>query len=161
MDREGRQAHPNYSSGDDFILEFRSFRYGFNSIDFRQRVESAAVQLDLVTSGELSEEERNDLVQLVSSGSVEFPISPLGDYLVERGEEVLSHNGECLIYWLRELLFRGAWLDLRLLSGELEVVFDEARGEFTYYPVGHRGRDIRPPAHPSWKEVAYSHHLFG
>jgi len=156
VDREGRQAHPNYSSGEDYILEFRSFRYGFNSLDFRQRVESAAVQLDLVSLGELTDEESSDLVQLVSIGSIGFPLSPLGDYLVDRGEEVMRYKGECLIYWLRELLFRGAWLDLRLMGGELDVVFEDQRGGFVYYPTGHRGREIGPPPHPSWKEVAYT-----
>jgi hypothetical protein len=159
VEREGRQAHPNYSSGEDYILEFRTFRYGFNSIDFRQRVEMAAVQLELVGVGGLDEDECSDLVQLVASGSLEFPVSPFGDYLVERGEDVLRHKGECLIYWLRELLFRGAWLDLRFLGGELEVVFEEKKGGLLYYPTGHRGREIGPPPHPSWKEVAYTRRL--
>jgi hypothetical protein len=161
MDREGRQAHPNYSSGEDYILEFRSFRYGFNSLDFRQRAELAAVQLELVSAGELTEDEGTDLIQLVASGSIDFPVGPLGDYLVERGDEVMRHNGECLIYWLRELVFRGAWLDLRVMGGELDVVFDEQRGGFVYYPAGHRGREIGPPPHPSWREVAYSRRLPG
>jgi hypothetical protein len=154
--RDGRHAHPNYFSGEDYILEFRNFRYGFNTVDFRQRVEMAAVELDLVLPGMLDEDECTDLVQLVASGSVDFPVSLLGDYLLERGDEVLSHNGECLIYWLRELVFRGAWLDQRLMEDQLEVVFDEDRCDFTYYPCGHRTRQIGPPPHPSWFDVAYS-----
>ena len=51
MAPENRHTHPNYSSGEDYILEFRSFRYGFNSVDFAQRVEMAAVELGLVEAG--------------------------------------------------------------------------------------------------------------
>src|SRR5450759_3913673 len=116
MAPEGRNAHPNYCSGEDFILEFRSFRYGFNSVDFRQRAELASVELDLVDPGVLDDDERTDLVQLVASGRLEHPVSALGEYVVERDAAVLRHNGECLIYWLRELVFRGAWLDQRLLE---------------------------------------------
>jgi len=154
--REGRHAHPNYFSGEDYILEFRSFRYGFNSLDFKQRVEQAAVELDLVESCVLDEHECIDLVQLVAAGTVEQPVSALGDYLNDQADEILSHNGECLIYWLRELIFRGAWLDQRLMDEQLEVVFDAQRGDFVYYPRGHRSREIGPPPHPSWHEVAYS-----
>lgn len=156
MGAEGRRAHPNYSSGDEYILEFRNFRYGFNALDFRQRVEWAAVELDLVESGLLDEEEAADLVRLVASGSIEHPISAFGEYLLERGDDVLVHNGECLIYWLRELVFRGAWLDQRLLDDQLEAAFDEETGNFIYYPKGHRSREIGPPPHPSWREVAYT-----
>jgi hypothetical protein len=155
MARDGRQSHPNYCSGEDFILEFRNFRYGFNSLDFRQRVEHAAVELDLIPEPSLDEEECGDLVQLVAQGAIDIPSSCLGDYLLERGDDVLAHNGECLVYWLRELIFRGAWLDQRLMEEQLEVVFDEQRCEFVYYPKGHRTREIGPPPHPSWLDVAY------
>jgi hypothetical protein len=156
MAPEGRNAHPNYCSGEDYILEFRSFRYGFNSVDFRQRVELASVELDLVGPGVLDDDECGDLVHLVATGGLEHPVSALGEYLVDNGAHILRHNGECLIYWLRELVFRGAWLDQRLLEDQLEVVYDEERGSFVYYPRGHRSREIGPPPHPSWRDVAYS-----
>ena len=60
MAAENRHTHPNYSSGEDYILEFRSFRYGFNSIDFAQRVEMAAVELGLVQPGLLRHDECAD-----------------------------------------------------------------------------------------------------
>ena len=156
MTPENRHAHPNYASGEDYILEFRSFRYGFNSVDFAQRVEMAAVELGLIESGPLLQDERADLVQLVAGGCIEFPVSSLGEYLLQRGDEVLNLNGEDLVYWLRELVFRGAWLDLRLIEGQLEAAFDEETGTFAYFPAGHRSRRIGPPPHPSWREVAYN-----
>ena len=90
MAPENRHTHPNYSSGEDYILEFRSFRYGFNSVDFAQRVEMAAVELGLVEPGMLRHDECADLVQLVAGGSIEFPVSSLGEYLLERGDDVLT-----------------------------------------------------------------------
>jgi hypothetical protein len=157
MAPDNRHTHPNYCSGEDYILEFRSFRYGFNSVDFSQRVEMAAVELGLVEVGTLQADECADLVQLVASGAIEFPVSPLGEYLLQRGDEVLSLHGECLVYWLRELVFRSAWLDLRLMEAQLEVTFDEESCAFVYYPTGHPSRRIGPPTHPSWREVAYTH----
>jgi hypothetical protein len=156
MTQENRHAHPNYASGEDYILEFRSFRYGFNSVDFAQRVEMAAVELGLVDVGTLLQDERADLVQLVAGGRIEFPVSSLGEYLLQRGDEVLTLHGEGLVYWLRELVFRSAWLDLRLIEGQLEVAFDDETGVFAYFPAGHRSRRIGPPPHPSWREVAYT-----
>lgn len=156
MTPENRHTHPNYASGEDFILEFRSFRYAFNSVDFAQRVEMAAVELGLVEPGMLRHDECADLVQLVSAGGIEFPVSSMGEYLVQRGDEVLKLHGESLVYWLRELVFRGAWLDLRLMEGQLEVAFDDEMGAYVYSPAGHRARRIGPPPHPSWREVAYT-----
>jgi hypothetical protein len=156
MAAENRHTHPNYSSGEDYILEFRSFRYGFNSVDFAQRVEMAAVELGLVEPGVLRHDECADLVQLVAGGAIEFAVSSLGEYLLEKGDEVLTLHGECLVYWLRELVFRSAWLDLRLIEGQLEVAFEDETGSYVYFPTGHRSRRIGPPPHPSWQEVAYS-----
>jgi len=156
MTAENRHTHPNYASGEDFILEFRSFRYGFNSVDFAQRVEMAAVELEFIEPGMIRHDECADLVQLVAGGSIEYPVSSLGEYLVQQGDEVLNLGGESLVYWLRELVFRGAWLDLRLIEGQLEVAFDDETGTFMYSPAGHRSRRIGPPPHPSWREVAYS-----
>lgn len=156
MASDNRHTHPNYFSGEDYILEFRSFRYGFNSIDFAQRVEMAAVELGLVESGMLHQDECADLVQLVASGAIDYPVSPLGEYLLQRGDEVLTLHGECLVYWLRELVFRSAWLDLRFMESQLEVAFDEESYTFVFYPVGHPSRRIGPPPHPSWHEVAYT-----
>ena len=37
-------------------------------------------------------------------------------------------GGESLVYWLRKLVFRGAWLDHQVKRGALEVVWDDTRG---------------------------------
>lgn len=155
MARDWRQAQPNYQSGEDFVLEFRSFRYGFNTLDFSQRVRRAALELGLVDDERLDEEGLVDLVRLVSTGTVGLPLSELGDYLVRMGDQILIRNGESLVYWLRELLFRGAWLDLQVMEEQIEVAFDEQRMEFVYYPAGHRSREIGLPPHPSWDDVAF------
>src|SRR5262245_11481295 len=38
----------NYTSGDDFVVEFLGYRFGFNQDDFEQRVTAAAVKLGLI-----------------------------------------------------------------------------------------------------------------
>lgn len=155
MAREGRQAQPNYQSGEDYVLEFRSFRYGFNSLDFAQRVRQAALQLELLVDGYTDDDGLTDLVKLVATGSIGLPLSDLGDYIVNMGDDVLNRHGESLVFWLRELLFRGAWLDMQVLENQIEVAFDDERLDFVYYPLGHRSREIGLPPHPSWRDVAF------
>lgn len=155
MEREGRQTNSNYCSGEDYVLEFRSFRYGFNSVDFSQRAELAAVQLELVRPGVLDEDGLADLVCLVAGGEIAAAGSSFGEYVVEHADAVLRCEGECLVYWLRELLFRGAWLDLRVIEEQVDAVFDDSSGSFSYYPRGNRSRKIGPPPHPSWGTVAF------
>ena len=46
-------------------------------------------------------------------------------YLVRHWERVSLVDGESLVYWLRKLVFRGAWLDHRVKEGLLEVAWDE------------------------------------
>ena len=43
----------NYVSGDDYVVEFLGYRFGFNTLDFEQRVNAAAVKLGLVEDEEL------------------------------------------------------------------------------------------------------------
>ena len=58
--------------------------------------------------------------------------SALGRYLVRHWERVGLLEGESLVYWLRKLVFRGAWLDHRVKEGLLEVAWDEENGDFGY-----------------------------
>ena len=44
---------PNYTSGDDYIVEFLGYRFSFNGFDFEQRVVAAAVKLGLLEANEL------------------------------------------------------------------------------------------------------------
>ena len=47
----------NYSSGDDYVLEYHRFRFAFGSRDFEERVTAAAVRLGLVESNDLDPDE--------------------------------------------------------------------------------------------------------
>ena len=115
----------NYSSGDDYVVEFLGYRFSFNGADFEQRVTGAAVKLGLVEANELDDDETADLVELAAEGRIEEPRSSLGRYLVRHWERISLVDGESLVYWLRKLIFRGAWLDHRVKEGLLEVVWDE------------------------------------
>src|SRR5436305_11760857 len=145
----------NYDSGDDYVVEFLGFRFSFNADDFEERVTAAAVKLGLLGGNELDDDETADLVELVERDAIEEPRSALGRYLVRHWEEVSLVGGESLVYWLKKLVFRGAWLDHRVKEGKLEVGFDEESAEFAYHdPDGGRALLELLPT-PSWHELQY------
>ena len=51
----------NYSSGNDYVVEFLGYRFSFGVVDFEGRVVAAAVKLGVVESPELDEDEIADL----------------------------------------------------------------------------------------------------
>ena len=145
----------NYRSGDDFVVEFLGHRFEFNAADFEQRVTAAAVRIGLVGSNDLNEDEVGDLVELVADGRIDEPRSGLGLYLVRHWERISLVEGESLVYWLRKLVFRGAWLDHRVKEGLLDVAWIENTGDFGYAdPVGERTL-VELMAVPSWRELQY------
>jgi hypothetical protein len=145
----------NYTSGDDYLVEFLGYRLSFNACDFEQRVVAAAVKLGLVEVNELDEDEVDDLVALAAQGLIEGPQSRLGRYLARNWERVSLVQGESLVYWLRKLIFRGAWLDNQVKRGALEVVWNDAEAEFAYqHPDGGRPLLELAPV-PSWHELQY------
>jgi len=149
------EADANYSSGDDYVVEFLGYTFSFNSEDFEQRVIAAAVKLELIPSNELDEDETVDLVELVERGALEEPRSALGRYLVRRWDEVALVDGESLLDWLKRLVFRGAWLDHHVKNGKLEVGWDDEAAEFSYRdPNGGRALLELLPT-PSWQELQY------
>lgn len=148
-------AAANYNSGDDYVVEFLGYRFSFNAFDFEQRVTAAAVKLGLLPGNELDDDETADLVELVERDAIEEPRSALGRYLVRHWNEVSLVEGESLVYWLKKLVFRGAWLDHRVKEGLLEVGWDDRAAEFAYRdPDGGRALLELLPT-PSWKEVQY------
>jgi hypothetical protein len=145
----------NYSSGDDYVVEFLGYRFSFGERDFEGRVVAAAVKLGLVESADLDEDETADLVSLAAQGTVDQPSSRLGRYLARNWERVSLVDGESLVYWLRKLVFRGAWLDHQVKRSALEVVWDEDEAEFAYqHPGGGRPLLELAPV-PSWHELQY------
>ena len=149
------EASGNYHSGDDYVVEFLGYRFSFNAEDFEQRVTAAAVKLGLLAENELDDDETADLVELVERDGVPEPRSALGRYIVRRWDEVSLVGGESLVYWLKKLVFRGAWLDHRVKEGKLEVGFDEDTADFSYHDP-HGGRallELLPT--PSWLELQY------
>jgi len=145
----------NYCSGEDYEVEFLSYRFQFNRCDFEERVTAAAVKLGLLDRNELDEDETADLVELAADGQVETPRSRLGWYLVRHWERVSLVDGESLVYWLRRLVFRSAWLDHRVKEGRLDVAWDDDASDFTYRdPRGDRALLELAPV-PSWHELQF------
>jgi hypothetical protein len=146
---------PNYSSGEDYVIEFLRYRFAFNSYDFEQRVTAAAVKLGLVEDNDLDDDETADLVELTADGSIDEARSGLGRYLVRHWEQVSLLNGESLVYWLRKLVFRGAWLDQHVKEGLLDVDWDDQVADFGYRdPRGDRPLLELAPV-PSWHELQF------
>jgi hypothetical protein len=146
----------NYSSGSDYVVEFLGYHFSFGAADFEGRVVSAAVKLGVVETSDLEEEEIEDLVTLAAQGMIAAPASRLGRYLVRNWERVSLVDGESLVYWLRKLIFRGAWLDHQVKRGALEVVWDDAEAEFAYQHPGGGGRPLLELAPvPSWHELQF------
>ena len=145
----------NYASGEDYVVEFLGYRFGFTTRDFEERIVGAAVRLGLIEANDLDEDETSDLVELAADGRIAEPRSPLGRYVVRHWERVALLEGESLVYWLRKLVFRGAWLDHRVKEGLLEVSFDEESGDFGYAePRGGRALLELAPV-PSWHAMQF------
>ena len=149
------EAAANYYSGDDYVVEFLGFRYSFSAADFEERVTAAAVRLGLVPSSELEADETTDLVELVERDAIGEPRSNLGRYLVANWDTLALVRGESLVYWLKKLVFRGAWLDHRVKEGLLEVDWDDESNDFTYADTsgGRALLELLPT--PSWHELQY------
>ena len=64
----------NYSSGDDFVLEYGELRFTFNERDFRERCEQSARKLGFLADS-VEEDEAEDLINLVVNGEVTDPAS--------------------------------------------------------------------------------------
>jgi hypothetical protein len=146
------EAAGNYHSGDDYIVEFLGYRFSFNSVDFEERVTAAAVRLGLVSGPELDEDETADLVELVERDAIGTPRSPLGEYLVRHWDTLALVRGESLVYWLKKLVFRSAWLDHRVKEGILDIAWDDQVADFAYRdPNGDRALLELAPV-PSWHD---------
>ena len=122
-------ADTNYTSGDDYIVEFLGYRFTFNTCDFEQRVVAAASKLGLVEANELDEDETNDLVALAAQGLIDEPESRLGRYLAAQLGARLARRRRVA----------------RLLAAQARVPGRLARppGE-ARRPRGRLGRDARP-----------------
>jgi len=149
-----RTRRGNYNSGQDFVLEYGPLRFTFNEDDFGERCEQAAIKLGFVRS-RLREEELEDLVNLAVNGAVHDPASGLGHHVNDCWPELVGPAERSLVHWLRRLIFRGAWLDQRVLEGELEIVYIPFQGTFCYVQPDRPSEPIELSPEPSWRRVAY------
>lgn len=147
----------NYSSGQDFVLEYGDLRFTFNERDFSERCEQAARRLGFIGAA-IAHDECEDLINLVVNGEVSDPASALGEHVNDCWPELTGPSDRSLVHWLRRLIFRSAWLDQRVKEGELDVTFDTRRGAFTYIQPERGGEPIELAPEPSWGRVAYVRH---
>jgi len=144
----------NYESGSDYVLEYGELRFTFNERDFTERVEQAAIKLGFVDRP-LDDGEREDLVNLAVNGEVTDAHSDLGEHINDCWGELHGPSERSLVHWIRRLVFRGAWLDQRVMEGELEVVYDDTTNAFGYAQPDRDNELIELSPEPSWERVAY------
>ena len=144
----------NYESGSDYVLEYGELRFTFNERDFTERVEQAAMKLGFVEDA-LAQAEREDLVNLAVNGEVTEPHSGLGEHINRCWQDLSGPSERSLVHWIRRLVFRGAWLDQRVIEGELEVAFDESTNSFGYAQPDRDFELIELSPEPSWDRVVY------
>lgn len=144
----------NYESGSDYVLEYGELRFSFNEHDFAQRVEQAAVKLEFTGPG-LGHDELLDLVELAVNGEIRESHSSLGEHVNANWDDLAAEGGRSLVHWMRRLVFRGAWLDQRVIEGELDVVFDPDSNTFGYVQPDRDSEPIELSREPSWAELAY------
>ena len=144
----------NYESGSDYVLEYGELRFTFNERDFTERVEQAAIKLGFVDRP-LDDGEREDLVNLAVNGEVTDSHSGLGEHINDCWGELHGPSERSLVHWIRRLVFRGAWLDQRVMEGELEIVYNDATTSFGYAQPDRGNELIELSPEPSWERVAY------
>jgi hypothetical protein len=144
----------NYESGSDYVLEYGELRFTFNERDFTERVEQAAIRLGFVDAP-LGDAEREDLVNLSVNGEVKAAHSELGQHINDCWGDLNESSERSLVHWIRRLVFRGAWLDQRVMEGELELVFDDTSNSFGYAQPDRNFELIELSPEPSWRRVAY------
>jgi len=144
----------NYSSGEDFVLEYGDLKFTFNERDFSERCEQAARRLGFIDNA-VAEDEAEDLINLVVNGEVTDPASALGEHVNDCWPELVGPSDRSLVHWLRRLIFRSAWLDQRVKEGELDIVFDETGNTFVYIQPERGNEPIELAPEPSWDRVAY------
>lgn len=119
----------DYRSGEDIELAFAGLRQSFATDDFDDRVLVAARRLGLVR-GRVGVRTRADLVAIALDG-------PTASASGAIGQAILAHpSSETIVYWLRKLVFRRAWLDHRLAADAIAVRVDERRREYRYEVEG-------------------------
>jgi hypothetical protein len=144
----------NYSSGDDFVLEYGDLRFTFNEGDFSERCEQAARKLGFI-GGTIDPDEAEDLINLVVNGEVTDPASALGEHVNDCWPELVGPSERSLVHWMRRLIFRSAWLDQRVKEGELDIRFEEHGNSFIYIQPDRGGEPVELAPEPSWNRVAY------
>ena len=96
------------------------------------------------------------MVELAGAGRVDHPRSRLGRHLAVNSVALDRLHPDSLAYWLRKLVFRGAWLDHRLKAGMLDITFDEDAGRFSYRMPTDQTPVLDVAPVPSWAPLQYT-----
>ena len=154
---DGRHPTPDYHSGDDFTVEFLDYRYRFAGPTSPSACRPRRSGSSWCDDRDLEPGEMDDLVALAARrpgrkararrSAPTWPRTPA---------ELDALHADPLVYWLRKLVFRGAWLDHRLKAGMLDVSFDESSGAFAYRMPTDQAPVVDVAPVPSWAELRFT-----
>ena len=138
-------------SGADCTLLYSGNAFSFSRADLARRAIVAAEELGLVGSRQRGEAAaRRDLLRLVTTGEMANPESEAARELLRRTEQLVNGGVGEVVYWLRKLIFRSAWVDARVTDGRVRATFDERTGAFGYEADGFALAPTRRDDLPSW-----------
>ncbi len=138
-------------SGADCTLAFSGQGFSFSHEDLARRALVAAAELGL--AGPAADREpgaARDFSALVLTGRLASPESPAGDAAMTFATDSIVGGVPELVYWLRKLVFRTAWVDARVTDGRIQVRYDERRGTFSYTAEGLDLAPTRRDDLPGW-----------
>ena len=102
------------TSRDDYVVEFLGYRFRVQHARLRAAGERRGRQArSRRRRGARPGRDRRPR-RVTAEGRIDDPRSGLGEYIVRHWERLSLVGEESLVYWLRKLVFRGAWLDHRV-----------------------------------------------
>jgi len=121
-----------YESGDDVSVEIAGVICNLAADDFGRRLSTAARELGLIDELPTADFIA-DLRDLAIDAALDVPRSGLGAAAAARPDVAV------IIYWLRKLVFRSAWVDGGIASRLIDVDFQPGAGTFRMRVAG---RDV-------------------
>jgi hypothetical protein len=138
-------------SGADCTLAFSGQAFSFSHEDLARRAVVAGVELGLVGAAASGDPRvHRDFADLVLGGELTVPESRSGSAALALAAGTVPGGRAELVYWLRKLVFRGAWIDARVADGRIEATYDERSASFSYAAGGLELAPSRRDDLPAW-----------
>lgn len=132
-------------------MAFSGHAFSFSHEDLARRSLVAAVELGLLpASSRRDPRAARDFAELVLAGELKAAESPAGTAALTRAADTVPGGMAELVYWLRKLVFRGAWIDARVADGRVDATYDDRSASFSYSAAGFDLAPLRRDDLPGW-----------